>query len=59
MVWWIALQAKDEQVQGKNNLLRRGVLELDELVWLGMIRVIYLQMSLSLSLDEPPSYGGG
>ena len=23
---------EDEQVQGKNNLLRRGVLELDELV---------------------------
>ena len=30
----------DEQVQGKNFLLRRGVLELDELVWLGMISMI-------------------
>src|SRR3954465_7233010 len=33
VVWWIASWAEDEQVQGKNNLLRRGVLELVELVW--------------------------
>ena len=26
------MKAEDEQVQGKNSLLRRGVLELDELV---------------------------
>ena len=40
MVWWIALEAGDEQVQGKNNLLRRGALELDKLVWLGMISIL-------------------
>ena len=33
MVWWIASWAEDEQLQGKNNLLRRGVLELGELEW--------------------------
>ena len=27
VVWWIASWAEDEQVQGMNNLLRRGVLE--------------------------------
>ena len=32
VVWWIASWAEDEQVQGTNILLRRGVLELDELV---------------------------
>ena len=37
VVWWIASWARDEQVQGKNNILRRGVLELGELVWLRMI----------------------
>ena len=31
-MWWIALKAEDEQVQGKNSLPRRGVLELGELV---------------------------
>ena len=35
-VWWIASCAEDEQVQGKNSLLRRGVLGIDELVWLRM-----------------------
>uniref|UniRef100_A0A453BJF4 Helitron helicase-like domain-containing protein n=1 Tax=Aegilops tauschii subsp. strangulata TaxID=200361 RepID=A0A453BJF4_AEGTS len=29
VAWWIASWAEDEQVQGKNRLLRRGVLELD------------------------------
>ena len=33
VVWWIASWAEDEQLQGKNNLLRRGVLVLGELVW--------------------------
>ena len=28
MVWWIASWAKDEQLQGKNSLLKRGVLVL-------------------------------
>ena len=37
VVWWISSWVEDEQVQGKNNLLRRGVLELGELVWLRMI----------------------
>ena len=37
VVWWIASWAEDEQLQGKNSLLRRGVLVLDELVWSGMI----------------------
>ena len=36
MVWWIASWAKDEQLQGKNNLPRRGVLVLGELVWVRM-----------------------
>ena len=30
MVWWIASWAKDEQLQGKNNLLREGALVLGE-----------------------------
>ena len=30
MVWWIASWAKEELVQGKNSLLRRGVLVLGE-----------------------------
>ena len=33
VVWWIASWAEDEQLQGKNSLLRRGVLVLGELVW--------------------------
>ena len=33
VVWWIASWAEDEQYKGKNNLLRRGVLVLGELVW--------------------------
>ena len=40
MVWWIASWAEDEKLQGKNILLRRGVLVLGELVWLGMIWMI-------------------
>ena len=32
VVWWIASWDEDEQLQGKNNLLRRGVLVLGELV---------------------------
>ena len=31
MVWWIASWAEDEQLQGKNSLLRRGALVLGEL----------------------------
>ena len=30
MLWWIASLAEDEQLQEKNNLLRRGVLVLAE-----------------------------
>src|SRR4051812_29465140 len=37
VVWWIASWAEDEQLQGKNSLLRRGVLVLGELGWLRMI----------------------
>ena len=40
VVWWIASWAEDEQLQGKNSLLRRGVLVLGKLVWLRMISVI-------------------
>ena len=32
VVWWIASWAEDEQLQGKNSLLRRGALVLGELV---------------------------
>ena len=32
VVWWIDSWAEDVQVQDMNSLLRRGVLELDELV---------------------------
>ena len=32
VVWWIASWDEDEQLQGKNSLLRRGVLVLGELV---------------------------
>ena len=32
MVWWIASWAEDEQLQGKNSLLRRGALVLGQLV---------------------------
>ena len=31
-MWWVASWAEDEQLQGKNSLLRRGVLVLGELV---------------------------
>jgi len=34
VVGWIASWARDEQYKGKNNLLRRGVLVLGELVGL-------------------------
>ena len=30
VVWWIASWAEDEQLQGKNSLLRRGVLVFGE-----------------------------
>ena len=51
VVWWIASWAEDEQLQGKNNLLRRGALVLGELVcgygWMAPIQ------------DQILSYGGG
>ena len=37
VVWWVVSRAEDEQLQGKNSLLRRGALVLGELVWLRMI----------------------
>ena len=40
MVWWIASWADDELVQWTNTLLRRGVLELDELVCVRVIQMI-------------------
>ena len=40
MVWWIASWAEDELVQWMSNLLRRGVLELYELVCLRMVLMI-------------------
>ena len=43
VVWWIASWVEDEQLQGKNSLLRRGVLVL------GRLGVVV----------DPPSYGGG
>ena len=48
VVWWIASWAKDEQYKGKNNLLRRGVLVLDELV------VVLVSLNLTFV-----GYGGG
>ena len=47
VVWWIALQAGDEQVQGKNNLLRRGVLEVGELV---RVRMEWIRSEISCFL---------
>ena len=38
--WWIASRARDELVQWMNSLRRRGVLELDELVCMRVIRMI-------------------
>ena len=49
VVWWIASWAEDEQLQGKNNLLRRGALVLGEFVW----------MRSSVGSDPSPYYGGG
>ena len=37
--WWIASWAEDEQYNGKNSLLRRGVLVLGKLVWMRMIGI--------------------
>ena len=51
MVWWIASWAEDEQVQEKNNLLRRGVLELGELVC--------VRMENGSDLGSVASYCGG
>ena len=50
VVWWIASWAKDEQLQGKNNLLRRGALVLGECGGFG---------GMDLVQDEIPLYGGG
>ena len=33
VVWWIASWAEDEQLQGKNSLLRSGALVLGKFVW--------------------------
>src|SRR3989337_637361 len=41
VVWWIASWAEDEQYKGKNSLLRRGVLVLDELVSARVVRMIH------------------
>ena len=40
VIWWIASSAMDEQLQGKNHLLRRCVLVFGELVCLGMIWIL-------------------
>ena len=44
VVWWIASWAKDEQLQGKNSLLRRGALVLGELV---DVRMEWIQSKMS------------
>ena len=48
MVWWIASRAEDEQLQWKNNVLRRGSLVLGELVWLRMNSILSLALSLKI-----------
>ena len=40
VVWWIASWGKDELVQWTNNLLRSGVLELDEVVCLRIVQMV-------------------
>ena len=50
MVFWIASWAEDEQLQGKNGLLRRGVLVLGELVWMRVI-----SMTSPAGLNPSPS----
>ena len=51
VVWWIASWAEDEHLQGKNSLLRRGALVLDEFVC-GLGGMDPVQ-------DEISPYGGG
>ena len=59
VVWWIASWAKDELVQWMNNLLRGGVLELDELVCLRMVQMTRPRMSRSLTtVVSSPIYRG-
>ena len=37
VVWWIDSGAEDEWLQGKNGILRKGVLVLGELVWMRVV----------------------
>ena len=46
MVWWVASWAEDEQLQGKNSLLRRGVLVLGECGGLGGMDLVPDPLSL-------------
>ena len=54
VVWWIASWAENEQLQGKNNLPRRGVLVLGELVWLRMIWPSLLAMVVASPIYRGP-----
>ena len=56
VVWWIASWAEDEQYKGKNNLLRRGVVVLGELVWLRGSSIIH---PLSMVVASPIYSGPG
>ena len=58
VVWWIAFWAEDEHLQGKNSLLRRGVLGLDELVGARVIRMIRPLMSCLSMVVASPIYRG-
>ena len=51
VVWWIASWAEDEKYKGKNNLLRRGVLVLGQLVVVRISSLFLLPLLLC--------YGGG
>ena len=51
MVWWIAFLAEDEQLQGKNSLLRRGALVLGECGGFGGMDLVHNEVL--------PTYGGG
>ena len=59
MVWWIVSWAEDEQLQGKNSLLSRGVLVLGEFWWSRVISPAGLDMSLSMVVASPIYRGLG
>ena len=52
VVQWIASWDMDEQLQGQKSLMRRGVLVLGEVEWLGCY-------GFDLGPNQMPPYGGG